>query len=156
MMKRTSVATLCAMSPMGGLIVSLNKPLREVIAQFALAPQMHSIFLVNEAGRFGGAINNRDLLDWARLQFNVYPDDYKMSVHHVRRLLQAETIGDLARTESDKMSVRLTDTVEEALQVMAHYDLEDIAVLAEDGRIANDLRLSELLRFALDEESLGA
>lgn len=138
---------------MGAMIAHEKRPLRPTIDKFSHEHSKHSIFLVDENGRFVGVINNRDLLDWARLQFNVYPSDYKMSVHHVRRLLLAESIGDLARPESKKMSVRLSDSIEEALRVMTEFDLEDIAVLDEDGRVANDLRLSEVLRFALNLET---
>ena len=150
MLRKTVIATVCETSPMGALVVPAEQPLREAIASFSHEHSKHSIFLTDEASRFVGVINNRDLLDWARLQFNVYPSDYKMSVHHVRRLLLAESIGDLARPESKKMAVRLTDSIDEALRVMTHFNLEDIAVLDNDDRIANDLRLSEVLRYALD------
>ncbi|MDJ0757026.1 MAG: CBS domain-containing protein [Ardenticatenaceae bacterium] len=153
MIKQTNISTVCETSPMGAMVIHYDQPLREAIHSFAHEHAMHSIFLVDDQNIFVGVINNRDLLDWARLQFSVYPRDYKMSVHHVRRLLKAEKIGELARAESAKMSVRLTDSIEEALRVMAEFDLEDIAVLHEDGRIANDLRLSEVLHFAVQVES---
>lgn len=153
MIKQTNIATVCETSPMGALVIHINRPLREAIDQFSHEHSTHSIFLIDDQDLFVGVINNRDLLDWARLQFNVYPSDYKMSVHHVRRLLMANSIGDLARPESKKMSVKLSDSIEEALQVMTEYNLEDIAVLDDHGRIANDMRLSEVLRFALDIQS---
>ncbi len=47
------------------------------------------------------------------------------------------------------MAVRLDDTIEDALLIMARYALEDIAVLDQEGRVVNDLRLSEVLKVAL-------
>lgn len=155
MIKETTISTVCETSPMGAMIAHQDRPLRATIDHFSHEHSKHSIFLVDDDNRFVGVINNRDLLDWARLQFNVYPSDYKMSVHHVRRLLTANSIGDLARPESKKMAVRLGDSIEEALRIMAEFDLEDIAVLDNDGRVANDLRLSEVLGFALNLEKAG-
>ncbi|MCB0161978.1 MAG: hypothetical protein KDD83_27760, partial [Caldilineaceae bacterium] len=60
-----------------------------------------------------------------------------------------QQISDLAAAESRQMSVKLTDTLAQALDTMSRYDLEDLAVTDEDGRVVNDLRLSEVLAFAL-------
>jgi hypothetical protein len=72
-----------------------------------------------------------------------------LPVGKVRRLLTAQTIGDLALPDSKLMAVHLEDTVEDALLKMANYELEDIAVLDDDDRVVNDLRLSEVLKIAL-------
>ncbi len=45
--------------------------------------------------------------------------------------------------------MRVNETISDALVRMASFELEDIAVLDEEGRIVNDLRLSEVLSFAL-------
>ncbi|MEZ4719798.1 MAG: hypothetical protein R2851_27495 [Caldilineaceae bacterium] len=94
-------------------------------------------------------VNNSDLLDWKRVQFNLSPGSLPLPVHRVRRLLKAQQISDLAAAESRQMSVKLTDTLAQALDTMSRYDLEDLAVTDEDGRVVNDLRLSEVLAFAL-------
>ena len=102
-------------------------------------------------------VNNVDLLDWARLQFDVMPGKAPLSVGKVRRLISATVIRDLAVPGSEHKSINVTDSLDNALATMADYDLEDIAVIDDDGRIVNDLRLSEVLSFALhiqrDDES---
>ena len=75
-----------------------------------------------------------------------------MPVGKVRRLISATTIADLAGRNSERMSVSLKETLADALARMATFELEDIAVLDEQGRIVNDLRLSEVLSFALRME----
>ena len=148
-MKTTRVADVCQQSTMGGLLLHKDLPAQEAIARFAADDTLHGIFLVDDDERLVGVISNQDLLDWARLQFDLLPSDFPLPVGKVRRLLSAERIGDLAVPDSRKMAVRLHDTLSEALQTMAEHDLEDIAVLDETGRVINDLRLSEVLTFAL-------
>ncbi|MEZ4560872.1 MAG: hypothetical protein R2854_31300 [Caldilineaceae bacterium] len=94
-------------------------------------------------------VNNSDLLDWKASAIQPVAGSLPLPVHRVRRLLKAQQISDLAAAESRQMSVKLTDTLAQALDTMSRYDLEDLAVTDEDGRVVNDLRLSEVLAFAL-------
>ena len=134
---------------MGALVLPSATPLDEAIRRFASDPSLHGVFLVDAKGLFCGVISNQDLLDWARLQFDLLSRDYMLPVGKVRRLLTAKTVGDLALPDSSKMATRLDDTLASALFVMSEYGLEDIAVIDEAGRIVNDLRLSEVLNYAL-------
>lgn len=148
-MKKTTIAVASSQSPMGALLLPADTPLGEAISRFAADPTLHGIFLIDQGGRLIGVINNQDLLDWARLQFDLLSRDFVLPVGKVRRLLTAETIGDLALPDSHKMAVAMHATIEEALLVMATYGLEDVAVLDDKGRVINDLRLSEVLKAAL-------
>ena len=147
--KSADISIIASTSPMGALLLPYTTPLQEAIWQFASDASLHGIFLVDDQQHLVGVINNTDLLDWARLQFDMYGKDYKLAVHKTRRLLMAKTIGDLALPDSNRMSVSLNDSVETALQKMSRYQLEDIAVVDATGKIVNDLRLSELLNYAL-------
>lgn len=147
-MKRTSVAEVSALSTMKALVLPEKTPLAEAIDSFASNEGQHGIFVSGEDGKLAGVVNNADLLDWARLQFDVMPGD-PLAVGKVRRLMSAKNISDLAGRNSKSMSVTVTETLADALERMATFELEDIAVLDEDGRIVNDLRLSEVLSFAL-------
>lgn len=148
-MESTPIARVCQYSPMQALVVAPDQPLEEVIDELAHARSRYAIFLADADGRFVGVVSNSDLLDWARLQFDLLPGEFRLPVSKVRRLLAAEKIGDLAVPDSQQMAVRLDDTLGLALRKMSSYTLEDIAVLDSDGRIVNDLRLSEVLAFAL-------
>ena len=150
-MKKTLVAEVSALSTMKALVLPGRTPLAEAIDRFASNEGQHGIFLTGNDGRLSGVVNNDDLLDWARLQFDVMPGD-PLPVGKVRRLISATTIADLAGRNSERMSVRVNETISDALIRMASFELEDIAVLDEDGRIVNDLRLSEVLSFALRAE----
>lgn len=147
-MKNTPVAEVSAQSTMKALVLPERTPLTEAIDRFASNEGQHGIFLTGDDGRFSGVVNNEDLLDWARLQFDVMPGD-PLPVGKVRRLISATTISDLAGRNSVRMSVRVNETISDALVRMASFELEDIAVLDEEGRVVNDLRLSEVLSFAL-------
>ena len=65
-MKNTKIAAASQQSPMGALLLPADTPLAEAIGRFASDPTLHGIFLVDNAGRLAGVINNHDLLDWAR------------------------------------------------------------------------------------------
>ena len=147
-MKNTPVAEVSAQSTMKALVLPERTPLTEAIDRFASNEGQHGIFLTGDDGRFSGVVNDEDLLDWARLQFDVMPGD-PLPVGKVRRLISATTISDLAGRNSARMSVRVNETISDALVRMASFELEDIAVLDEEGRVVNDLRLSEVLSFAL-------
>lgn len=137
---------------MKALVLPEKTPLAEAIDRFASNEGQHGIFLRGEDGSLAGVVNNGDLMDWARLQFDVMPGDLPLPVGKVRRLISATTIRDLAGRNSARMSVSINDSLADALTKMATFDLEDIAVLDETGHIVNDLRLSEVLSFALRVE----
>lgn len=147
-MKNTRVAEVSELSTMKALVLPEKTPLTEAIDRFASNDGEHGIFLKGEDGKLAGVVNNSDLLDWARLQFDVMPGD-PLPVGKVRRLMSAKEISDLAVRNSARMSVRVTETLADALERMATFELEDIAVLDEEDRIVNDLRLCEVLSFAL-------
>lgn len=148
-MKNTPVAVVSKISTMKALVVPQQMPIVDAVEKFASNEGQHGVFLVDADNRLSGVVNNRDLLDWARVQFDLSPGSLPLPVHRVRRLLSARQISDLAMTESRRMHVKLTDTLAQALDTMARYDLEDIAVTDGDGHIVNDLRLSEVLAFAI-------
>jgi CBS domain-containing protein len=147
-MKRTSVEKVIELSTMKALVLHKDTSLAEAIDRFASNEGQHGIFLVGDGDNLVGVVNNEDLLDWARLQFDTMPGD-PLPVGKVRRLISATSISDLAGPDSKRMSVRINETLADALARMASFELEDIAVLDEQGRIVNDLRLSEVLSFAL-------
>ncbi len=154
-MKSTPIHIVCEESPMQALIIRGSVPLEEVIDQFAHAHGRYSIFLTDAEGRLAGVVNNKDLMDWARLRFDLGIGEHRIAVGRVRRLLSARTINDLALPDSHRMSVQLDQTVAEAMRKMAAYDLDNIAVVDDLGRVVNDLRLSEVLSFALRLHSNG-
>jgi CBS-domain-containing membrane protein len=148
-MRTTPIEKVCEKSPMQALVIDEDVPVVDVIDQFAAAHGRYSIFIVDEQQRLTAVVSNNDLLSWAKIYFDLIPPEQPLPVGRVRRLLQARTVSDLAPPESHRMSVRLDETVATAIETMASFGLEDIAVVDGDGRVVNDLRLSEVLSFAL-------
>ena len=151
-MKNTLVSEVAALSTMKALVLPQDTPVVEAINRFASNEGQHGIFLHDPNGVLVGVVNNADLLDWARLQFDVMPGD-PLPVGKVRRLVSASHIRDLAVRNSARMSVTVNETLADALERMATFELEDIAVLDEQGQTVNDPRLSEVLSFAVRIQS---
>ena len=148
-MQNIRVEAASEQSTMKALVLADNLPLSEAIDRFASNEGQHCIFLVDKSDRLSAVVNNRELLEWARLAFDLVPGDLPLPVGKVRRLISAKFIRDLALPNSKEMTVKLDDLLVDALKKMSQYDLEDIAVIDSDGRVVNDLRLSEVLSLSL-------
>ncbi len=148
-MQTVSVAKVCETSKMQALIVPQNMPLAEAIWHFAQDHDLRGIFLIDEQERLVGVVNKQDLLDWVRVELALPPQTQSPSIAQVRRIVMAETAGDLARVDSVETAVSLSDTLADALNKMTRHNMVDIPVVDEDGRIVNDLRLSEVLAFII-------
>ena len=72
-MKNTPVAVVSKISTMKALMVSQQMPIVEAVERFSSNEGQHGIFLVDDRNRLTGVVNNSDLLDWARVQFNLSP-----------------------------------------------------------------------------------
>jgi len=151
-MKTLRVAQVCTQAPMHALVVQQDTPLEEVIRDFASDHTLRGIFLVDDAGRLAGVINRHDLLAWARFQFNLSSRSEPLRLSQVRRMVSAAHACDLAAPGSRQAAVRPEDSLEDALERMARYDLTDIPVVDAAGRIVDDLRLSEVLLSALSAQ----
>lgn len=134
---------------MQALVVRDDMPLAAAIARFAHDLQLRGLFLTDGDGRLTGVINKQDILNWVRLSLALPPQTQAPAMTQVRRLVMAETVGHLAAAGSAETAVCLHDTLATALDRMTQYNLTDIPVVDDDGRIVNDLRLSEILAFVL-------
>lgn len=147
------VAEVCKTSTLHALVAPQGMPLAKAIQHFMQDCNLRGIFLVDDAGRLTGVLNKHDLLDWVRVAFPLPPQGPYPLKAQLRRAVMAETAGDLARAESVETAVTLQDSLAVALQKMVRYNLVDIPVLDENGRIVNDLRLSEILAYLLRPEA---
>lgn len=151
-MKTIPIADVCATSAMQALIVQEDMPLADAVNQFATNHALRGIFMVDEEQRLTGVINKRDLLRWVTLQLDESPSGEPLSIGQMRRLVSAQRVADLAKIGSENAAVRLDQTLAHALQKMTYFDLVDIPVIDGDGRIVNDLRLSEILVYMLKSD----
>lgn len=151
-MWQTKVEAVMKYTTMRALVLHRNTPLDVAIEKFVEGDETRAIFLVDNNGRLVGVINNHSLLQWARLRFGSSAGAGMLSLSHVRRLVMADVMADLALPGSEEATVSLDDTLAEAVDKMSQYNLLDIPVIDRDGRIVNDLRLSEILSFAMKSE----
>lgn len=148
-MRTVKVAEVCRQTALQSLVVPTETPLSWVIHEFAKDHHWHGIFLVDEQQQLVGIINNHDLLQWAQLHLDLPLPISSVTLGRVRRLVLARHASDLARPGSQDASVRLDETLDSALKRMAQHNLTAIPVVDEHRRVVNDLRLSEILAFAL-------
>ena len=146
------VADICQQSPMAALVVSHDTPLREVIDRLANRPHTTPIFITDPTERLHGVVSHEDLRDWVRLQCNLMPGNGRLSVSKTRRLLSAQTIGELAQLDGSIMSVRLDESLMEAMAKMSAYGRNHIAVVDGNGRFVNTLNLQDILSFMMEKE----
>ena len=144
-MQTVLIADVCETSEMQALVVKGDMPLADAVRQFANNHDLRGIFLTRENDLLTGVINKIDLLNWVSIQLDQLPAGEPLSRGQMRRLLNAKHLADLAATGSEEAAVRLDETVGDALQKMTYHKLADIPVLDANGRIVNDLRLSEIL-----------
>ena len=149
-MIQTTVGKVCAQSPMRALIVREDTPLVTAIDQFSSNHDHRAIFIINEAEQLVGVVNNHDLLHWARLRLQMPLNEKWISINRARHLVLADFVRDLAVPYSEETAVTFQDSLADALEKMTSRNLADIPVVDENGRIVNDLRLSEILAFAMN------
>ncbi len=154
-MKTITVAQLCKTSHLRSLVMHQDTPLDAVINKFTTDHMLRGIFLVNDDNRLVAILNHHDLLNWARLRFGFSTREHFLSIGQVRRLVKAERVRDLAVPEQGQTAVTLEDSLATALEKMVKYNLIDIPVVDRDGRIVNDLLLSEILSFVLESNTLS-
>ena len=146
------VADICYHTPMAALVVNHDTPLREVINRLADRHHTIPIFVTDSLERLRGMVQHDDLRDWVRLQCNLMPSGGRLSVGKTRRLLAAQTIGELAQNDGSLMSVRLDQSLSEAMAKMSAYDRNDIAVVDGNGRFITTLNLQDILSFIMEKE----
>ena len=150
-MNTVPVAQLIETTEMQALVVAEDMLLDEAVRQFATNHDLRGIFLTGPDGHLTGVVNKIDLLNWVTMQLDQSPAGEPLSKGQMRRLLHARHVSDLAARGSAEAAVRLDQTLADALQQMTFHKLTDIPVVDENGRIVNDLRLSEILAYMVDQ-----
>ena len=146
-MQTILVAEVCEQSEMQALVVNHEMAVVDAVKEFATNHNLRGIFLTDDEERLVGVINKQDLLRWVGLQLNQQPTSEPMPIGQMRRLVNVQKISDLAAPGSENTALYLKDTLADALQKMTSYNLADVPVVDDHGRIINDLRLSEILLY---------
>lgn len=166
-LKELKVQDVCSFDPDPSLLVGPDEDFAEIIQRFARLTELRGIFVVDDEQRLLGVITRADLLDWTRVKIGSPEEILFTSTSKVElftstskveeairlvSLMHASTVGQFMRPNSHLAAVKPDDTLAYALRVMIKTDLIVLPVVDESGRVVEDLKLSELLTLAINED----
>jgi len=141
-----TVAEAAALLPTEPLAVSPQASVAELVERLAERPSVHTIAVVDEAGRLIGIIPLSRLVD--DLFLRVAPEVFLRHLLDAKagpEDLQAHTARTAGELMEAPLSVRETSTVRDAFRIMREHHLEAIPVVDEEQRVVGELDLIELL-----------
>ena len=149
-MKPILVEEVYQLSGPASISVPEGTPLQEVVARLTQDPELRAIFLVDSHQRFAGTIRRADLLKWLYFQLFGKLGVEKGSTGEIIHLAFATEAKDLARGDWRYFGVKVSDTIQDALERMIAYGDAIIPVLDNEGKVLGDLRVTEILIKALE------
>jgi len=124
------------------------------VRRFVHQPDVHSLFVVDERNNLKGLVKLHYILNWVKLKLGMDIADRTsirvagtFQAFEVMRLCQSQTIGDIL---SPAVEVKPDQTLEQALHILVHEQLEELPVVDNDGRLLGEIRLTQLLSRMLD------
>ena len=134
------------------IILGCDDEFIQVIENFAQHADLRGVFVVDEEFHFSGVITRTDLLDWARVKLGaalLMPLTDSDKAIRMSTLVNATTVGDILRQETNNVAVFGNDSLAHALRIMVESDLVILPVINESRHIIGNLSLSELLNRVL-------
>jgi CBS domain-containing protein len=122
----------------------------EVLRRFAKHASARGVFVVDGNRRLVGVLTRQDLLAWACVAFGSEWFVRRFPAARLTRLARAETVGAACRPDSHLTAVRPGEAIDVALADMVAFDLIDVPVVDERGRLVGDLRLTEVVAKAVE------
>jgi CBS domain-containing protein len=134
---------------MTSAVIPEDSPLEIIIARFAGEPSLRGMFLTDAQRHFSGVVTRIDLLRWIHFKLFGGKGRRDFTVSEFYRIVDARKGKDIANSVSNMLSVRETDSLQSALDKMLDHEEEVLPVLNSRGEIVGDLKLSEVLSWAL-------
>ena len=128
-------------------IVDENEPFDRVVARLSGQRQLRCVVVVNSEYKLRGVITRQIILRWAQMKLRGGVDEPSSDVMGLVRLAYGSSAGAVARPTP---GIKLSDSIERAIQVMMDTDLIDMPVVDDDNHVLGDLRLSEILSQMID------
>jgi CBS domain-containing protein len=125
--------------------VSEGESIEFIINRFADEPGLRGIFLVDSNNKLSGSITRLILLKYIHLQIYGGEGRPDLSVSELYHYIHAKNASDLVSESSHHLSLKESDNLKTALEMMMDYELDVLPVVDDQQRILGDLRLSELL-----------
>jgi len=122
----------------------------EVLRRFAKHASVRGIFVVDRNQKLVGVLTRQDLLARACVAFGSEGFVRRFPAARLTRLAHAETVRAACRPDSQLAAVRPGDAIDVALADMVAFDLIDVPVVDERGRLVGDLRLTEVVAKAVE------
>jgi CBS-domain-containing membrane protein len=119
--------------------------IEHAIKAFAFHSHTHVLFVVNKEGVLTGIVKLKQLLEWVKVKLNIVSEKHMVTrsdAFEVLRLSQSCTIKEIT---SGVVSVKQTDTIAHAINLMADKEMVEMPVIDEAGKLAGELRISDLL-----------
>ncbi|NIN93630.1 MAG: CBS domain-containing protein [Anaerolineae bacterium] len=144
------------LDPCPSLIVGPDEDFSRIVQRFAELPELRGIFVADTEQRLLGVITRTDLLDWADAKLGPLLQLTSSSRERNIRLgglIRASTAAEVMHPDSQCSAVKPDDSLAHALQLMIELNLVVLPVVDETNRIVEDLKLSELLARAAEENA---
>jgi len=134
----------------GSATVSMpaDTSLEDAIGTLVREPSLRGIFLIDSKQKLVGTLTRINLIRWAHLNLTGGKGRHEIPISEFFRIVDARKAVDLANRDPG-LFIKESDTLQAALDKMLDYEEEVLPVLGSDGKILGDLRLSEVLWWAL-------
>jgi CBS domain-containing protein len=132
------------------ITVSENVSLEYVIAYLGHEQHFRAVFLVDGAQKFKGVITSSDIRRWVHIELFGGKGRHDIPISAFYRIADAKKASDLARGDYRSLGVRVTDSLQTALDKMLDFEEDIIPVLDSEGHVLGDLQLSEVLLKSLE------
>jgi CBS domain-containing protein len=130
--------------------VTESVSLEEVIKIFACKPAIRAVFMLDGRKAYAGTFSRLELLRWLHIQLFGGKGRREIPIAEFYRLASAKVAKDLMSRDTSRFSVKETDSLQTALDLMLDYEEDIIPVVNTENRVIGDLRLSEILLKAID------
>jgi len=130
--------------------VTEDAPLEKVIERFAREPGLRGIFVVNSRQQFSGVVTRSDLIRWTHYSLFGGKGRQDISISEFYRVVDAVRVKDLMNPGMQALAVKETDSLQKALDKMLDHEEDLLPVVDNDYRVLGDLRISEVLLYAIE------
>ncbi len=141
------------------LKASESDSIEAAVRRFVHQPDVHTLFVIDEHKALKGMVKLHHILNWVKLKLGMHIGDRAnmrmagaFQAFEIIRLCQSQTIGDIL---SPAPAVKPTDTLEQALHILVHEQLEEVPVVDDQGKLLGEVRLTQLLSRLLDTAPEG-
>ncbi len=144
------VGTVYRLHGNASITVPEDATLDYIVALLGHEKHLRAVFFVDSDQRFTNMISSCDLLRYLRAHAGNQKTDILAEFF---RSAGSKKAKDLQASDSRALSVKESDDVQTALQLMLACEQDVIPVLDGEGRVLGDVSLSEVLLKALEGET---